>query len=257
MIHLPPKRKIVVPRFGPVQQFGLRGRLRGLLHDHETGEVRRYLNHNIIVRPFLATVPLSFYQARAFYIDEIQVGTGITAPSDTDTALATSLAAKAITDPITTTFLTGATPYSIATVQFGLSEAIGKLTEAAQFDSDGDMANRALFGRGSIEAATTTDPVSIESTAHGLSNGDMVRFDSVGGMTQLNFTTNGNTYYWVSVVDPDNFELFTDPAIEAGDELDGTGFGTWTSGGNWTVVIDKTGTKTFFASFEMQAENAS
>ena len=255
MIHLPPKRKIVAPRFGPIQTFGLRGRLRGILHDHQTGEVRRYLNHNIIVRDFLATVPLSFYQARSFYIDEMRVGTGITAPSDTDTSLAVELATKAITDPITTTFLTGATPYSIATVQFGLGEAIGKLTEAAQYDSNGDMANRALFGRGSIEAATTTDPVAIESTAHDLSNGDMVRFDSVGGMTQLNWTTNGNTYYFVSVVDPDNFELFTDAGLTT--ELDGTGFGAWTSGGVWTQVIDKTGTKTFFASFEMQAENAS
>src|SRR5688572_27254633 len=259
MLHTPPKRKIAVPRFGPVQKFGLSGRLRAILTDVITGKIRRHVNHNIITRPFLATVPLSFYEARAFYIDEIQVGTGITTPADTDTALATTLAAKAITDPITETFLTGATPYSIATVQFNLSEAIGNLTEAGQFDSDDGLANRALFGRGYVDAATTANPVGITSEEHGLTSGDKLRFDGVGGMTQLNFTTNGNVYYYASVANSDNFALYTDSGLTT--PLNGGAFGAFTPASPetavWTLVIEKTSSKILQVNFEMQAENAS
>lgn len=257
MIHFPPSRKIVDPRFGAVQKLGLRGRLRAILTDVETGEIRRYLNHNIITRPFLATVPLSFYQARTYYITQIRVGTGITTPTDTDTALATQLASKAITDPITQTFLTGATPYSIATVQFNLTEAIGKLAEAGQFDSNNAMANRALFDTGTVEAATQANPVSITSTAHGRTSGDLVRFDNVTGMTELNFT--GANWYYVSVVNANTFTLFTDSGLTSG--LNGTGFGAFTAGSpntaKWTLIIDKTSTKILQVSFEMQAQNAS
>lgn len=259
MLHIPQSRKIVAPRrrgLIPEQKFGIRGRLRGIEIDTATGEIRRHVNHNIVTRAFLATIPLSFYQARDAYITEIRVGTGITAPADTDTGLATELAAKAITDPITTTFLTGATPYSIATVQFGLAEAIGKITEAGQFDSDDALANRALFGRGEVEAATQTDPVVITSTDHGLVNGDLVRFDGVAGMTSLNFVA--SNWYYVKKLTDNTFELYTDSGLTA--SLDGTGFGAFTVSSpetaRWTKVIDKTSTKVFIVSFEMQAENA-
>lgn len=257
MIHLPPSRKIVEPRFGAVQKFGLSGRLRTVMTDVVTGEIRRSLNRNIITRAFLATVPLSFYEARAFYITQIRVGSGITTPTDTDSSLATQVASKAITDPINETFLTGATPYSIATVQFNLTEAIGKLAEAGQFDSDNAMANRALFDRGTVEDATQTDPVEIESSNHGRTSGDLVRFDGATGMTELNFT--GANWYYIDVTDAHHFDLYTDSGLTAG--LDGTGFGAFTPASpataKWTLIIDKTSTKILQVSFEMQAQNAS
>lgn len=256
MLHIPRSRKIVEPSLSQIQKFGFKGRLRAITTDVRTGEIRRYLNRNIITQAFLATVPLSFYEAREFFITQIRVGSGITAPSDTDTGLATQVASKAITDPIGTSFLTGATPYSVATVQFNLTEAIGKLAEAGQFDSNNDMANRALFGRGSVEGATQTNPVEIESTEHGLSPGELVRFDGVAGMTELNFVA--TNWYYIDVVDADHFELFTDSGLTSG--LNGSGFGAFTPGspdaGVWTLIIDKTNTKVLQVSFEMQAQNA-
>jgi hypothetical protein len=253
MLYLPRSRKIVEPRYG-LQGLGLKGRLRAILNNVETGEVRRYLNRNIIVQDGLATIPLSIYQARAAYITQIGVGSGITTPADTDTGLTTEVLVKAITIPIDTANLTGATPYTIATVQFNTGEANGDLAEAAQFDSTDDIFNHALFGRGTVTAATAADPVVITSADHGLSSGDRVRFDSVGGMTQLNWTTNGNVYYYVTVLSSSTFSLYVDAGLS--DTLDGSGFSAFTSGGTWTVVIPKTSVTILQVSFEIEASNA-
>jgi hypothetical protein len=71
-----------------------------------------------------------------------------------------------------------------------------------------------------ITAATNANPVQITAAAHGRTTGDIVQIASVGGMTQIN-----DKLFAVTVVDADNITL---------DGVDGTGFGTYTSGGSLT-----------------------
>lgn len=68
-----------------------------------------------------------------------------------------------------------------------------------------------------VEGATQANPVVITSTSHGISNGTVVIFRDVGGMTDLN----GNAFT-VANVATNTFEL---------SGTDGTGFGAYTSGG--------------------------
>lgn len=75
-----------------------------------------------------------------------------------------------------------------------------------------------------ITGATQANPVVITSTNHGLQTGDRVRFSSVGGMTQIN-----SNNYRVVRVDNNSFSLQT----LAGADINGTGFGAYTSGGTF------------------------
>lgn len=75
----------------------------------------------------------------------------------------------------------------------------------------------ALISSVSITAAAKSNPVSITVPAHGRSTGDLVVVASVGGMTQLN-----DRIYTVTVTDANTLTL---------DGVDGTAFGTYTSGG--------------------------
>lgn len=78
---------------------------------------------------------------------------------------------------------------------------------------------------GSITNATNADPVVITSADHELETGNLVEITGVNGMTQLN----GNTYFVVRI-DDDKFALRTE---DGQSDIDGTGFGTYTSGGTW------------------------
>ena len=80
-----------------------------------------------------------------------------------------------------------------------------------------------------VEGATQANPVSIQSAAHNLSTGDIISFQDVVGMTELN-----GLQARVTVTDANNFTL---------DGVDGTGFTAYTSGG--TYFIDKRGTWNF------------
>jgi len=73
---------------------------------------------------------------------------------------------------------------------------------------------------GDIEGITltSTDPVSVKITAHGLASGRQVIFDSVGGTTELEDNT-----YKITVTDVDNFTLIG---------TDSSDFTAWTSGGD-------------------------
>ena len=82
---------------------------------------------------------------------------------------------------------------------------------------------------GDVNGATQASPVVIGSTSHGLSNGDRIEFESIGGMTELN----GNSYY-VGNVTGSTFELFTDEAQT--NPLNGTGFAAYTTGGRWITT---------------------
>ncbi len=73
---------------------------------------------------------------------------------------------------------------------------------------------------GAITNVTQANPAQITSTNHGLQTGEVVAISNVGGMTQLN----GNTYI-VSFVNANNFTI----------NVDSTGFGAYTAGGNWAA----------------------
>ena len=71
-------------------------------------------------------------------------------------------------------------------------------------------------------------PVVITATAHAFEDGDLVQFSDVLGMTELN----GNVYMAKNPAAA-TFELYNE---EGTAQVDGTGFGAWTSGGTiWRI----------------------
>lgn len=74
-----------------------------------------------------------------------------------------------------------------------------------------------------VIGTTQANPVVVTVDAHGFANNDEVFLNGIGGMTQLN----GNRYYAANVT-PNTFQL-TDQVTGA--NVDGTGFGAYTSGG--------------------------
>ena len=100
-----------------------------------------------------------------------------------------------------------------------------------------------------ITAATQTNPVSIASTAHGYSVGDHVFIQGVAGMTELN----GRTFR-VSAASANAFNLQTIGSVN----VDGTGYGAYTSGGTaarvYTVVTPYTSAQVFGLRFVQSAD---
>lgn len=89
-----------------------------------------------------------------------------------------------------------------------------------------------------ITDATQANPVVITSAGHGLTDGTTIYIESVGGMTELN-----DEYYRVSNATTDTFELQS----TTGEDVDGTGYTPYTSGGTATTfaayeVTDESGT---------------
>jgi hypothetical protein len=80
-----------------------------------------------------------------------------------------------------------------------------------------------------ITGATNANPVVVSSAGHGYSNGDEVFINSVGGMVELN----GKSYL-VKNVAAGTFEI-TDVD---GNNIDGTGFGIYTSGGTAEKIVE-------------------
>ena len=79
-----------------------------------------------------------------------------------------------------------------------------------------------------ITNVTSASPVVITSANHGLSNGEIVEFDSIGGSVLLNGTS-----YYVGDVTTSTFALYTDVGLSAA--LNGAGYATYTSGGRWVT----------------------
>lgn len=73
---------------------------------------------------------------------------------------------------------------------------------------------------GTITAATAANPVEITSNSHGLSNGDLVYIENVGGMVEIN-----DRFFTVANASTNTFELSGE---------NGSGHTTYTSGGTWT-----------------------
>jgi len=82
---------------------------------------------------------------------------------------------------------------------------------------------------GAITGVTNVNPVVITSIGHGLSNGNRVEFDSVGGTTILN-----DTSYYVGDVTTNTFALYTDAGVT--NTLNGAGYTAYTSGGRWVTT---------------------
>ncbi len=70
---------------------------------------------------------------------------------------------------------------------------------------------------------TNTDPPVVTSAAHGLSNGDVVWIDNLGGAVEAN-----QALYIVSAKTTDTFALYG---------ANGTNYSTWTSGGTFDPVV--------------------
>jgi len=78
-----------------------------------------------------------------------------------------------------------------------------------------------------LAGAQATDPVAISAPGHTFSSGWHIRIDDVGGMTELN----GNTYM---VYGPEEGAFWLHD--EDGNDIDGSAFGAYTSGGTATRV---------------------
>jgi hypothetical protein len=77
----------------------------------------------------------------------------------------------------------------------------------------------------SVSAVTLVDPVVITtSSPHGLTTGDNIIIDELGGTTELN----GNDYY-VTVINATSFSLYNDSGLT--DPVDGTNLTAYTGGG--------------------------
>jgi len=80
-----------------------------------------------------------------------------------------------------------------------------------------------------VAGATQTNPVVVTYTGDDPTEGDTRRFESVGGMVELNYATNGSVAYVVTNLDTGakTFELYT----TGGSPVNGTGFTPYTTGG--------------------------
>jgi hypothetical protein len=84
----------------------------------------------------------------------------------------------------------------------------------------------------SIAGASQTNPVVINAPEHGFITGDNVDIYGIVGMTEVN-----DAYYFVSVLDPDNFEIFYDDILNI--PVDGTGYTEYISGGTATRLLKR------------------
>jgi hypothetical protein len=80
---------------------------------------------------------------------------------------------------------------------------------------------------------TSTTAVIVTAPAHGFADGNYVNITGVIGTTEIN-----DAYYYIDVIDEDNFILFSDDILN--NEVDGTGFTAYSSGGTVTRVLLRT-----------------
>ena len=78
-----------------------------------------------------------------------------------------------------------------------------------------------------VSAVTLNNPLRVTtSTAHDLTDGDLVTFRDVEGTTQLN-----GVDYYVEVIDANNVDLYSDQALSTAIDGTGGGYSSYTSGG--------------------------
>lgn len=85
--------------------------------------------------------------------------------------------------------------------------------------------------------ASQTNPVQIQSTGHGLTNGKVIRIDGVGGMTQLN-----GQYFTVANATTNSFEL---------SGINGTSYSAMTTAGSISIYANASDTLTWEGEFDV------
>lgn len=211
------------------------------LRDAQTGKLLQYTKTNNVVLDIAQATLLQMPFADAGSvrkISKIAIGQGTTAPTTADTNLQTFVLAKSGLT-VDQTGESSIPASRVLSVIFNSSEANGAGTTyirelGLRFDNDAPV-TRALFRQGTITGATQADPVVITSVAHGLSNGDQVFIEGVGGMTQIN-----NGHFIVANRTDDTFEL---------EDEDGTGHSAYTTGGKWTKEFEKNSSKVLEVSY--------
>jgi hypothetical protein len=84
----------------------------------------------------------------------------------------------------------------------------------------------------SITGASQTNPVVINAPGHGFTTGDNVDIYGIAGMTEVN-----DAYYFVSVLDQNNFEIYYDDILNI--PVDGTGYTAYQSGGTAVRLLKR------------------
>jgi len=211
------------------------------LFDARTGKLlRTTITNNLVLDLAQATLlQMPFADAGSVRkISKIAIGQGTTAPTAEDTNLQTFVLAKSGLT-VDQTGESSIPASRILSVIFNSSEANGAGTTyirelGLRFDNDGPV-TRALFKQGTITGASQTDPVVIDSVAHGLVNGDQIFIEGVGGMTEIN-----SGHFTVANKTDDDFEL---------EGEDGTGHTAYTTGGKWTLEFEKNSSKVLEVSY--------
>ncbi len=205
-----------------------------ILRDAKTGEIiDRAQTHNLVS-----------YAGRSAFLKWIQhghasqggslrycaVGTSTATPAYGDTALGSEVVRKQYDswDNSNIDSVPPNGPKMVMSTMFLAAEANGTIAEFGLFQNSSGtpMFNRALLAQGNITNITKADPGVVTSSGHGLTAGQKVKPESVGGMTEVN----GNVY----IVDAPTTDEYS---------LSGTNtttYGTYTSGGKWTRVVVKT-----------------
>lgn len=210
--------------------------------------VKRTRSHNIVTLAGLSFMAKSIQYGNADAggtIRYIAVGTGYTAPAKGNTALVSEALRVAI-DSWDNAGIAADPVVMIASRLFLTGEANAALMECGLFKAaaGAPMFCRGLFGTGAITGATKADPCVITSAGHGLSDGDKVLIEAVGGMTELN----GNAYY-VDNLSSSTFALYTDAGLTA--SVDSTAFTDYTTGGTWKTIIPKTSAETLTVTYSL------
>ena len=110
--------------------------------------------------------------------------------------------------------------YSVEFTGDGLSAAVNKVFEFRVFELSSTTTT--------ITAATAADPVVITAAGHGFTGGERVAIKAMtaGGMVEVN-----DRIFTVADVVGNTFELCDDGGTSPGDDIDGTGFAAYTTGG--------------------------
>lgn len=209
---------------------------------------RRSSSENMVVLAGLTMMAKSIQYGHADQGKSLRymgVGSGYTAPAKADTALVTEEDRQEI-DSWDNDDIASDPVVMIASRLYLSSEANADLMEVGLFvnSSGPPMFCRGFFGNGSITGATQASPCVITASGHGLSDGDKIYIESVGGMTELN-----DSSYYIDDLDGVTFGLYSDSSLST--PVTSSGYGAYTSGGTWKQVIPKTSSTTLTVTYSL------
>jgi hypothetical protein len=179
----------------------------------------------------------------------LEVGTGYTTPTTSDTELEAAIIRVAIASWDNTNIASDPV-VMIATATFTTAQGIGDLMECGLFQEliGAPMFSRGLFGLGAISNITQAATAVVTSIAHGLLDGHKILIENVDGMTEVN----GNKYF-IKKSGDDAFELYSDAALTT--PVNSSGYGAYSeaSPGNdtWKRVIAKTSADTLTVTYPL------